>query len=126
MMPMRIGTDVCRLSEKWGISVRLADALTQMEVWATQRFAIPGFSFWPGLRIISGIRTPERNQAVGGVFGSRHLNCPATAADLRVGNVTGLDSTEIWQILGGWWKLNGKGRWGGDFSSPDLNHFDLG
>jgi len=80
---------------------------------------------WPGLKIISGFRTPQRNDAVGGVASSRHLLCPSTAADLRVGGVEGLESAEVWTMLGGYWKLHG-GRWGGDFGNPDLNHFDLG
>ncbi len=126
MMPQRVGSDACRLSLRWGLSLRLSEALTRMEVWATQRFAIPGFSFWPGLRIVSGQRSPEKNRAVGGASDSRHMDCPATAADLRVGTVTGVDSVEVWQILGGWWKVNGHGRWGGDFTPIDQNHFDLG
>ncbi len=55
------------------------------------------------------------------------------AADLRVGNVEGVDSEAIWSFLGALWKRMGL-RWGGDFAwagSPrpnpaEWNHFDLG
>jgi hypothetical protein len=34
---------------------------------------------------------------------------------------------EVWGALGGEWKRLILGaRWGGDFTEPDVNHFDLG
>jgi len=81
--------------------------------------------YWPGLYIISGYRTAAHNAHVGGAPGSFHLVCPSLAADLRVGNVQGLGTDEIWAILGGMWRLMG-GKWGGTFRSPDPNHFDIG
>jgi len=104
-----------------------------MEEWAKREFRTPGTNWWPGLYIISGARTPAQNSAVNGAQDSRHLQCPSSAADLRVGTVSGLPDGEVWAILGGWWRLHG-GRWGGSFSwegSPlpnpkEWNHFDLG
>jgi len=88
--------------------------------------AARGFGrYWPGLYIISGYRSPSHNADVGGVPGSFHTACPSLAADLRVGNVAGLGSDEVWAILGGMWRLAG-GKWGGTFSPPDPNHFDIG
>jgi len=81
--------------------------------------------YWPGLYVISGHRTPAHNFDVGGAPDSLHTRCPALAVDLRVGNVAGLDNDEVWAILGGMWRLMG-GRWGGQFQTPDPNHFDLG
>ena len=81
--------------------------------------------YWPGLYIISGYRTPARNAEVGGAPNSFHTFCPSLAADLRVGSVQGLGSDEVWAVLGGMWRLMG-GKWGGTFSTPDLNHFDIG
>jgi len=80
---------------------------------------------WPGLYIISGYRSPRHNAEVGGVAGSFHTACPSLAADLRVGDVAGLGSDEVWSILGGIWRLMG-GTWGGTFRTPDPNHFDIG
>jgi len=132
-LPERVGSDPCRLEERWGLSPRLADMLVQMERFAKEAFAVPGRSFWPGLRIISGHRSLEQNLAAGGVSDSLHLLCPSLAADLRVGAVEGVESGNVWAILGGWWKLRG-GTWGGDFQwrgSPlpnpmEWNHFAVG
>jgi len=95
--------------------------------WTRQKTGLlaPGFTTFPPLFIVSGYRTVEHNRAIKGAPDSRHTHCPATGADLRVGQVAGLDSDELWAILGGWWRLHG-GRWGGTFSDPDPNHFDLG
>jgi hypothetical protein len=88
---------------------------------------------WPPIYIISGSRSADVNRASGGARDSRHLDCPATAADLRLGAAPGMGTEPMWALLGGKWKLMG-GRWGGDFNwsgSPrpnpkEWNHFDLG
>lgn len=79
---------------------------------------------WPGLYIISGYRTPEHNRSIGGAPNSFHTACPSLAVDLRIGPTPGIDTFDIWAMLGGMWKLMG-GRWGGDFTPIDPNHFDL-
>jgi len=44
---------------------------------------------------------------------------------LRVGNVpASITQEEVWGILGDIWEDMG-GRWGGNFRTPDLNHFDV-
>ncbi len=50
------------------------------------------------------------------------------AVDLRVGGFPASTTPlEIWTWLGDLWKRSSPGaRWGGDFTSPDVNHFDLG
>jgi len=95
--------------------------------WSSLRTGLQwgGFERMPPLFIISGHRSPAHNADVGGAAGSLHTACPSLAADLRMGNVAGLDSDEAWAILGGKWRLMG-GRWGGQFRDPDPNHFDLG
>lgn len=100
-----------------------------MDEWAQVEFR----GFWPGLKVISGQRTPLQNQQSGGTPDSRHLRCPSLAVDLRIGGVVGIDAPDVWGVLGGYWKLKGN-RWGGDFKwegSPlpnprEWNHFDLG
>ncbi len=120
-LPSPIGSDACRLAERWGLSNTLAGMLVRLEGQAAERFG----RYWPGMFIISGFRSQRTNREVGGAVDSLHPRCPAIAADLRVGNVAGLDSPEVWAILGGMWRLMG-GRWGGQFLEPDPNHFDLG
>ena len=128
-LPGRVGSDPCRLAQRWFLDSRLATLLVDMDAWAAAEFR----GFWPGLTIISGPRTEGENRDAGGSPNSFHLRCPSLAADLRVGSMAGLDGGEIWAILGGWWRLNG-GRWGGTFKwegSPlpnpeEWNHFDLG
>jgi len=97
------------------------------EWWTSLKTGLPvqGFRNFPPLFIISGYRDPKLNAEVGGVPNSLHTVCPSLAADLRVGQIPGVGSDEIWAMLGGWWRLNG-GRWGGTFTKPDPNHFDLG
>lgn len=129
MLASRVGDDACELANRWGLDATLAHRVVSMEGWAQTAFQ----GYWPGLYIISGLRTLEANRAAGGAPDSRHIRCPSMAVDLRVGTVVGVESGEVWSILGGWWKLRG-GRWGGDFEwsgSPlpnpmEWNHFDLG
>ena len=95
--------------------------LVHLEEQAAREFG----KLWPGLYIISGYRSPSHNRNVGGAPNSFHTACPSLAVDGRVGRVQGLDSDEVWSILGGMWRLAG-GKWGGTFSPPDPNHFDIG
>jgi len=123
-LPSRVGTDACEIERSWYVAPFLARNLVRMKAHFDRAFRPTGFPF-PDIWIISGSRSPEHNREVGGAPDSRHLRCPAEAVDLRIGNIQGLDSLQVWQMLGGWWELNG-GRWGGRFSTPDPNHFDLG
>lgn len=129
-----VGKDACALAQQWGLDQRLAENIVRLEAMAVQRFRVPGTAIqWPGLFVISGFRTEAENAVVGGSTGSRHLRCPSLAIDLQMGSVEGVDSVEVWQILGGMWEFNGWGRWGGRFSAPpgsvntrEMNHFDTG
>jgi hypothetical protein len=67
--------------------------------------------------IISGFRSVQKNQAVGGAPRSRHLL--GQALDLGTGDRRTLS------IFGSLWEQIG-GRWGARFTKPDINHFDLG
>jgi len=120
-LPSRVGRDWCNLAHRWTLHDDLARMLVRLEEQASHEFG----RFWPGLYIISGHRSPSHNADVGGVPDSFHIWCPSLAADLRVGRVAGLGSDEVWAILGGMWRLMG-GKWGGTFSTPDPNHFDIG
>lgn len=124
-LPERITDDACGLSERWLLDPALAGMLVQMEGLAVDRFTTTWFR-WPGIWIISGARTPEHQTILNPtVPRSCHVQCPSMAADLQVGAVEELQSDEVFAILGGMWMLMG-GRWGGSFSDPDPNHFDLG
>lgn len=53
------------------------------------------------------------------------MECPALAADLRVGNApASLTDPSVWTAVGVIWEELG-GRWGGRFRPPDWNHFDI-
>lgn len=125
-LPSRIGHDPCSLANKWGLNEHLAAMLVALSVWWDEQFrGVPIMRQSPALFVISGHRSEQRNREIGGAPDSRHKDCPSTAVDLRIGQVQGLSSDELWAILGGRWRLMG-GRWGGTFSTPDPNHFDLG
>lgn len=128
-LPSRIGQDACVLAVRWVVSPKLAEMLVNLERLANDRFTSPPI-YWPGLYIISGYRTQETQARLNpNAPNSRHIQCPSMAVDLRLGNIEGLRDapgmSEVWAILGGMWELMG-GRWGGRFSTPDVNHFDLG
>ena len=99
--------------------------LVALETRATQIFSAEGVR-WPGIFIISGYRSPNLQAQVNPAASrSRHMFCPSLAADLRVGNLPASTTpTEFWAFLGTIWKTMG-GRWGGDFRTPDVNHFDI-
>lgn len=121
MLPERIRIG-CGVPDRWKLDALLWRMLSKLDVWASTEFARVGIPY-PGLWIISGQRSPEENDAVGGVPDSRHLHCPSTAVDLRFGSFAGPSTHEIWAWFGAKWLLLG-GRWGGRFG--DDNHFDLG
>jgi len=104
----------------------MARMLVQLNRVAEAEFSAAGVR-WPGTFIISGYRSPSLQDRINpNAPGSLHTRCPALAVDLRIGDVPASISTrEEWQFLGGIWKSLG-GRWGGEFSEPDLNHFDHG
>ena len=121
----RVGTDGCGLSRRWVLDPTLADMLVRLDADAAGRFSAEGFR-WPGLFIISGFRSrllqAEINPAAPN---SLHTRCPSLAADLRVGDQpASLTPPELWAALGRRWSTLG-GRWGGTFTPPDPNHFDL-
>jgi len=99
-----------------------------MEAWARCNLSASAFR-WPGLFVISGHRSEAlQAQLNSPAENSLHTLRPSLAADLRVGDLPASTTPwEIWAALGNWWKhhVNG-GRWGGDFSTPDPNHFDTG
>ncbi len=95
-----------------------------LDARAAQIFSAQGLR-WPGLWIISGHRSPSRQLEVNpSVPNSLHTRCPSMAVDLRVGNLPASTTAfEVWGFLGGIWKSLG-GRWGGNFRTPDPNHFE--
>jgi len=132
----RVGNDPCVLEETFLLDPQLARNVVALERMAEERFRAPGQPFWPGLFVISGQRSEQKNRDVGGSPNSLHMRCPSLAVDLRVGSLGGRGSPEVWAILGGMWEFNGWGRWGGRFgirpgtlptiNEREMNHFDTG
>jgi len=103
----------------------VADMLVRLNEWAADQFSAEGLR-WPGIFIISGFRS-GRFQAVINPLApkSLHTRCPALAVDLRVGDIpASLTTVEVWSFLASRWGQMG-GRWGGRFTPPDNNHFDV-
>lgn len=76
------------------------------------------------LVIISGRRSAVGNAEVGGAERSLHLY--GQAFDVAWQNYRREQiPLQYWQSLGLFWEAMG-GRWGGRFSTPDVNHFDAG
>jgi len=120
-----VGTDSCSLSRRWLISPRLAHMVIRLEALASDLFSAEGLR-WPGLYIISGYRSPEKQAHLNPLAPqSKHTRCPALAVDLRVGDLPASTTPlELWLFVGQLWKTLG-GRWGGDFRpEPDNNHFE--
>lgn len=99
--------------------------LVTLDRRASEVFSAEGLR-WAGVYIISGFRSPRTQAQINPTNPqSNHTRCPSMAADLRVGDVAASATPpEIWRFLGDLWKKLG-GRWGGDFPTPDLNHFEL-
>lgn len=128
MLAQRItpNSDVCNVARRWGIELKLATMLSL----ATARVGGGGAI----ISIISGKRSPEEqidlcddleggDRPCASPATSRHVGCPATAADLRWDGATESD----WRRLGEVFESLdpfGRARWGGRFGDP--NHFDLG
>ncbi|GAI40037.1 unnamed protein product [marine sediment metagenome] len=99
--------------------------VVDLNQWALAEFSSQGLR-WPGLWVISGYRS-EQSQTEENplVPDSLHRACPSLAVDLRVGDLPAtVTQPVVWGWLGTKWKTWG-GRWGGDFSERDYNHFDL-
>ncbi len=124
-MSERIPSDSCGLSRRWVLDPTLADMLVALDRWATEQFSAQGLR-WPGIFIISGFRSRVLQAEINPLVpSSLHSRCPSLAADLRVGDTpASLTTVEIWAFLADGWRRLG-GRWGGFFSPPDYNHFDL-
>lgn len=134
MLSERItGTPFCDLARRWSLHPRFARDLLDLDARASFTPALAGVRGWGGLYIISGFRPASLQTRINPLApDSRHTECPALAADLRVGGVpASLTPEETWEILGRIWKGMGtSNRWGGDFRSGEpgfgLNHFDQG
>ena len=96
-----------------------------LEVEAARQFSAAGFR-WPGIFVISGYRSPLLQLEINpSAPNSLHTRCPSLAADLRVGDFpASVTPPALWELLGRIWSSLG-GRWGGRFTPPDLNHFDV-
>lgn len=129
MRSERLGlTSSCDLAGRWGIDPALAAMLFRLEAWADETLSTR-WARWPGIYIISGARSepmaPALSPDAPAATQSRHLLCPALAADLRVGNApASVTPPTVWAALGSRWEALG-GRWGGRFDPPDWNHFDV-
>lgn len=116
--------DSCGLQRRWSIRADLANKIIELDAVADQQFSAEGLR-WPGLFIISGFRSAARQLEINpSVPASKHTRCPAMAVDLRVGDLPASTTSEFWPYLGQIWKRLG-GRWGGDFTDYDPNHFEV-
>ena len=128
--------DADSLVGRWGLRRDTAMAVLETDRIVRCWMAACGVR-WPGLYIISGYRTrpvesslsPDRTPARRSLHMARQLGQPASlAVDLRVGNLPASTTPdEIWGLVASAWKLAAPGgRWGGEFTDPDVNHFDMG
>jgi len=126
MLPEPIGDDPCMLARRWVLAPLLAEGLIRLDRLARERFASSGLH-WPGLWIVSGNRSKEAQADLNpAVQDSLHVECPALAADVRVGSTAGQSSESLLGFAGGLWQAMGF-RWGGTFRDfPNPAHFDVG
>lgn len=116
----------CRLQRRWLARADVINGILALDRWADGIFSSQGI-LWPGICIISGHRSSTLQALLNPAAPqSLHKECPALAVDLRVGIAPASTTPrEVWEFLGARWRLMGF-RWGGDFSRPDNNHFDVG
>lgn len=114
------------LANRWSLDPALAADLVFLDQLARTKLAAEGLR-WGGLYIISGHRPPALQAVINPAAPrSLHTRCPSLAADLRVENIpASLTPAQVWDWLGRQWENMGH-RWGGRFTPPDSNHFDLG
>ena len=125
-------SDPCIVSERWGIVLELSQKL----VAAAQTIAALGLGH---LMIISGYRTPEKQQELidaGGptatIARSTHTSCPATGADVwlaAVGNTPesdGLKGAVVVAMEAEGLRVGGGGPVAANGLPVDWNHADLG
>jgi len=120
-----VGRDPCSLQRRWLIRADLARDLVRLDQWADDAFSSRGVR-WPGLTIISGYRSLQRQLEVNpSVPNSLHTRCPALAVDLILG---GIDLPPFDQPTFDWlghkW-ISMWNTWGGKFDPPDINHFAM-
>lgn len=76
------------------------------------------------IMIISGLRSADYNEQIGGAPNSLHLQ--GRAFDVQVSGFTREQIPNYWwQALGNFGESYLGLRWGGRFSTPDVNHFDF-
>jgi uncharacterized protein YcbK (DUF882 family) len=99
--------------------------LVELDAKMSRLYATHGIR-WPGLWVYSGFRTKEEQADVNPFApNSKHTKCPAMAVDLRVGDLPASTTDPvIWTRIGQEWQFMG-GRWGGVWTPPDWNHFDI-
>jgi len=117
--------DGCDMARRWILDPTLARMLVQLDAAVGRQISAGGFR-WAGLYVISGYRSASLQARINpAVPKSLHSQCPSLAVDLRVANLPASTTPyEMWSLVGYEWKKLG-GSWGGDFATPDLNHFVL-
>ena len=123
-MSKRVGLDPCMLARRWSLDPLLAQMLVDLDRRQAEEVAAAGLR-WPGLTVVSGFRSRRTQARVNPLApNSLHTRCPALAADLRVGNQpASLTPFLVWKRIGRTWQELG-GGWGGNFKTPDVNHFE--
>jgi len=122
----RVGeTDACSISRRWLLDPNLAAILLAMESEITRDFSTAGIP-WGGLFIISAFRTASHQFEHNPLNpSSKHTRCPSMAVDLRVADLPATTTPDnVWRYIGHIAKSFGL-QWGGDFQTPDNNHFQL-